>query len=68
MSDAAILLTALTILTPPFETPDPPNDTLRASKQVVFIPHDVPRILREYLTAVGMVELVDIGSSNMTKQ
>ena len=68
MSDAAILLTALQILTPPFETPDPPNDTPGASKQVVLIPHDIPRILREYLSAVGMVELVDIGSSNMTKQ
>ena len=68
VSDAAILLTALTILTPPFEPPDPPNNTPGASKQVVLIPHDISRILREYLTAVGMVELVDIGSSNMTKQ
>ena len=42
--------------------------TPETSKQVVLIPHDIPRILREYLTAVGMVELVDIGSSNMTKQ
>ena len=37
---------ALTILTPPIETPDPPNDTPGASKQVVLTPHDTPRILR----------------------
>ena len=28
------------------ETPDPPNDTPGASKQVVLTPHDIPRILR----------------------
>ena len=27
------------------ETPDPPNDTPGASKQVVLTPHDIPRIL-----------------------
>ncbi len=37
---------ALTILTPLIETPDPPNDTPGASKQVVLTPHDIPRILR----------------------
>ena len=31
---------------PPMETPDPPNDTPGASKQVVLTPHDIPRILR----------------------
>ena len=30
------------------ETPDPPNDTPGASKQVVLTPHDIPRILRVY--------------------
>ena len=29
------------------ETPDPPNDTPGASKQVVLTPHDIPRILRD---------------------
>ena len=28
------------------ETPDPPNDTLGALKQVVLTPQDIPRILR----------------------
>ena len=37
---------SLRILTPPMETPDPPNDTPGASKQVVLTPHDIPRILR----------------------
>ena len=37
---------ALRILTPPMETPDPPNDTPGASKQVVLTPHDIPRFLR----------------------
>ena len=27
------------------ETPDPPNDTPGALKQVVSTPHDIPRIL-----------------------
>ena len=40
------LYSTLTILTPPIETPDPPNDTPGASKQVVLTPHDIPRILR----------------------
>ena len=39
-------LFALRILTPPMETPDPPNDTPGASKQVVLTPHDIPNILR----------------------
>ena len=39
-------LGTLRILTPPMETPDPPNDTPGASKQVVLTPHDIPRILR----------------------
>ena len=39
-------LVTLRILTPPMETPDPPNDTPGASKQVVLTPHDIPRILR----------------------
>ena len=38
---------ALRILTPPVETPDPPNDTPGALEQVVLTPHDIPRILRE---------------------
>ena len=29
-------------LTPPMETPDPPNDTPGASKQVLLTPHDIP--------------------------
>ena len=29
------------------ETPDPPNDTPGALKQVVLTPHDIPWILRE---------------------
>ena len=37
----------LRILNPPMETPDPPNDTPGASKQVVLTPHDIPRILRD---------------------
>ncbi len=40
------LPSTLTILTPPIETPDPPNDIPGASKQVVLTPHDIPRILR----------------------
>ena len=38
------------ILTPPMEKPDPPSDTPGASKQVVLTPHDIPRILRVYIT------------------
>ena len=41
-----IISFALRILNPPMETPDPPNDTPGASKQVVLTPHDIPRILR----------------------
>ena len=37
---------ALRILTPPMETPDPPNDTPGALKQVVLTPHDIPWSLR----------------------
>ena len=37
---------ALRILTPPMETPDPPNDTCGALKQVVLTPHDIPWSLR----------------------
>ena len=33
---------ALRILNPPMETPDPPNDTPGASKQVVLTPQDIP--------------------------
>ena len=36
----------LRILTPPMETPDPPNDTPGALKQVVLTPHDIPWSLR----------------------
>ena len=36
----------LRILTPPMETPDPPNDTPGALKQVVLTPQDIPRIHR----------------------
>ena len=32
----------LRLLTPPMETPDPPNDTPGALKQVVLTPHDIP--------------------------
>ena len=37
----------LRLLTPPMETPDPPNDTPGALKQVVLTPHDIPWSLRE---------------------
>ena len=36
----------LRLLTPPVETPDPPNDTPGALKHVVFTPHDIPCSLR----------------------
>ena len=39
-------LSALRLLTPPMETPDPPNDTPGALKQVVLTPHDIPWSLR----------------------
>ena len=38
--------TTLRLLTPPMETPDPPNDTPGALKQVVLTPHDIPWSLR----------------------
>ena len=38
----------LRIMTPPLETPDPPNDTAGALKQVVLKPHDIPWSLRVY--------------------
>ena len=38
--------TAISLPTPPMETPDPPSDTPGASKQVVLTPHDIPRSLR----------------------
>ena len=38
--------TALRLLTPPMETPDPPNDIPGALKQVVLTPHDIPWSLR----------------------
>ena len=41
-----IFFTTLRILTPPMETPDPPNDTPGALKQVVLTPHDIPWSLR----------------------
>ena len=34
------------LLTPPMETPDPPNDTSGALKQVVLTPQDIPWSLR----------------------
>ena len=37
---------SLRLLTPPMETPDPPNDTPGALKQVVLTPHDIPWSLR----------------------
>jgi len=37
---------SLRILTPPMETPDPPNDAPGALKQVVLTPHDIPWSLR----------------------
>ena len=37
---------ALRLLTPPMETPDPPNDTPGALKQVVLTAHDIPWSLR----------------------
>ena len=40
--------TALRILTPPMETLDPPNDTPGALQQVVWTPHDIPRMLRVF--------------------
>ena len=36
----------LRLLTPPMETPDPPNDTPGALKQVVLTPHDITWSLR----------------------
>ena len=39
----------LRILTPPTETPDPPNDNPGASKHVILTPHDIPRILRVWV-------------------
>ena len=42
----AYFLDALRILTPPMETPDPPNGTPGVSKPPVLTPHDIPRILR----------------------
>ena len=39
-------LCTLRLLTPPMETPDPPNDTPGALKQVVLTPHDIPWSLR----------------------
>ena len=42
----ALFSLALRILTPPMETPDPPNDTPGALKQVVLTPHDIPWSLR----------------------
>ena len=38
---------SLRLLTPPMETPDPPNDTPGALKQVVLTPHDIPWSLRD---------------------
>ena len=38
---------SLRILTPIMETPDPPNDTPGALKQVVLTPHDIPWSLRD---------------------
>jgi len=38
---------ALRLLTPPMETPDPPNDTPGALQQVVLTPHDIPWSLRK---------------------
>ena len=37
---------SLRLLTPPMETPDPPNDTPGALKQVVLTPQDIPWSLR----------------------
>ncbi len=40
-----LIFCTLKILTPPIETPDPPDDTpKRASKQVVLTPHGIPKI------------------------
>ena len=39
-------LHTLRLLTPPMETPDPPNDTPGTLKQVVFDTHDIPWGLR----------------------
>jgi len=43
----------LRILTPPMETPDPPNDTPGALKHVVLTPHDIPWSLRAMLFLVA---------------
>ena len=37
---------SLRLLTPPMETPDPPNDTPGALKQVLLTPHHIPWSLR----------------------
>ena len=47
------ITTALRLLTPPMETPDPPNDTPGALKQVVLTPHGILWSLREYLFLPG---------------
>ena len=41
-----VVVDTLRILTPSMETPDPPNDTPGALKQVVLTPHDMLRVLR----------------------
>ena len=37
------------------ETPDPPNDTPGALKQVVLTPHDIPWSLRVLHMQIGIV-------------
>ena len=44
---------SLRLLTPPMETPDPPNDTPETLKQVVLTPHDIPWSLRDiYVSSI----------------
>ena len=49
----------LRLLTPPMETPDPPNDTPGALKQVVLTPHDIPWSLRVNHNPKGPVSWLD---------
>ena len=45
----------LRLLTPPMETPDPPNDTPGALKQVVLTPHDILWSLRVIFIAFAKI-------------
>ena len=51
-----------------WETPDPPNDTPAASKQVTNdTPADIPRILRVYITIPGFFQVVPSNHNDKTE-